>query len=187
MDFEQEPNYEYLRNLFKNVMKNFNYTYDFRYDWMKSQNENIQINISPRNNIITHNNIVNIITQSGNNNVKNPIINNEINTNGNTNNNISTNKKVVNLNDINKNVFINNVTVKNNFTNSNALNTKTSIAKHFKAGTDNKNVGFNYNYKINQLKGSNGFNNVNNELIPKSNKNVSLQTLYKFILIFYYF
>jgi hypothetical protein len=35
LDFEQEPDYEYLRGLFKQVMTKYNFVYDFEYDWSK--------------------------------------------------------------------------------------------------------------------------------------------------------
>ena len=33
LQFTQEPDYNYLKNLFKSVMKKFDYIYDFKYDW----------------------------------------------------------------------------------------------------------------------------------------------------------
>ena len=35
LDFEQEPDYEYLKGLFRQIMKKFNYEEDFDYDWSK--------------------------------------------------------------------------------------------------------------------------------------------------------
>jgi len=35
LDFEQEPDYEYLRGLFRQVMTKFNLVQDFEYDWSK--------------------------------------------------------------------------------------------------------------------------------------------------------
>jgi hypothetical protein len=35
LDFEQEPDYEYLRGLFKQVMTKYNFVNDFDYDWSK--------------------------------------------------------------------------------------------------------------------------------------------------------
>lgn len=33
--FEQEPDYEYLRGLFQQVMNRYNYTYDKEFEWLK--------------------------------------------------------------------------------------------------------------------------------------------------------
>jgi len=38
--FEQEPDYEYLRGLFKTVMSNNGLTHDSEYDWIKSKKKN---------------------------------------------------------------------------------------------------------------------------------------------------
>ena len=35
--FEQEPDYEYLRNLFRTVMNMNGYTHDFEFDWNKGK------------------------------------------------------------------------------------------------------------------------------------------------------
>lgn len=34
MEFEGEPDYNYLRNLFKNLMERNNYVYDLEFDWI---------------------------------------------------------------------------------------------------------------------------------------------------------
>jgi len=33
--FEQDPDYEYLRGLFKKIMSDNNYEYDYDFDWLK--------------------------------------------------------------------------------------------------------------------------------------------------------
>lgn len=33
LDFEQEPDYEYLRKLFRDLMGTHRYSYDYEYDW----------------------------------------------------------------------------------------------------------------------------------------------------------
>lgn len=38
LEFVQEPDYNYLKNLFKSVMKKFNYIYDFKFDWTNEYN-----------------------------------------------------------------------------------------------------------------------------------------------------
>ena len=34
LGFEQDPDYEYLRSLFKSIMNKSNFIYDFEFDWM---------------------------------------------------------------------------------------------------------------------------------------------------------
>jgi hypothetical protein len=46
MGFEQDPDYEYLRGLFRKVMEDKSYKYDYIYDWIKKGNINVEsINI----------------------------------------------------------------------------------------------------------------------------------------------
>lgn len=42
LEFEQDPDYNYLRSLFKNVMEKNSYSYDYEFDWIKKLNLNKQ-------------------------------------------------------------------------------------------------------------------------------------------------
>lgn len=33
LQFEEKPDYNYLRSLFKSIFEKFNFEYDFKYDW----------------------------------------------------------------------------------------------------------------------------------------------------------
>lgn len=63
--FDQQPNYDYLRKLFRNVMKKYNYQYDWNFDWVEKQNttnnhtQNISNSIQQQHNN-NQNNIQNI-------------------------------------------------------------------------------------------------------------------------------
>lgn len=35
----QDPDYNYMKNLFRNLMKKHDYIYDFNFDWTRSQND----------------------------------------------------------------------------------------------------------------------------------------------------
>jgi hypothetical protein len=68
MGFEQEPDYNYLRGLFKNIMNDRGYTFDYKYDWVKKSNssviktENLKDNLTVKkesNSNIKENNYVN--------------------------------------------------------------------------------------------------------------------------------
>lgn len=39
LNYESDPDYEYLRNLFKNVLKNLNFNYDYCYDWVEGKRQ----------------------------------------------------------------------------------------------------------------------------------------------------
>lgn len=41
LQFEDKPDYNYIRSLFKSILDKFNYEYDFIYDWylLKKQND----------------------------------------------------------------------------------------------------------------------------------------------------
>merc|ERR1712032_613147 len=40
LEFEQTPDYEYLKNLFKNLMEKNNYVYDLEFDWISQAKKN---------------------------------------------------------------------------------------------------------------------------------------------------
>ncbi len=44
MQFEDKPDYNYIRSLFKSVFDKFDYQYDFVYDWylLKKQNDIVE-------------------------------------------------------------------------------------------------------------------------------------------------
>merc|ERR1712032_1517391 len=43
LEFEQTPDYEYLKNLFKNLMEKNNYVYDLEFDWISSEKKKEEI------------------------------------------------------------------------------------------------------------------------------------------------
>ena len=95
LEFEEEPDYDYLRNLLKQVMKDKNYVMDYVYDWVediKSRGENRTTTAE----IITANqsNFSNIVNEKKNNN--NKVVEN--------NNNIDNKKKKEN-DDVNNNII----------------------------------------------------------------------------------
>ena len=86
LEFEQEPNYEYTRGLFRAVMAKYNYQYDNQYDWVKPSkkekedtgkaipfNKNLK-NSSNQNNFINTNN--NLSPNAANNHLNTNINNN---------------------------------------------------------------------------------------------------------------
>lgn len=142
-------------------------------------NSNNNLNININNNINIHNNI-NLNTQQN----VNTLV--KVNSIGNLNNKSGNLAKKGGLPNSKHTINTNaNQMSYNNYNMNNPLNTKTS-ASAIKLGkyspfdpninsTTNQKSGFNYAYNLNQLKGSNGFiNNNHNEVVPKSNKNASL-------------
>ncbi len=55
--YEQDPDYEYLRGLFKNVLITYKLENDNKYDWMKSHEKNYNSSFSTLhpNNIVLNN------------------------------------------------------------------------------------------------------------------------------------
>ena len=70
LQFEEKPDYNYIRALFKNIFEKYNYIHDFKYDWtlIKKANENEEKHESTK------------ITNDGNNAITDTT-NNNINTN----------------------------------------------------------------------------------------------------------
>jgi hypothetical protein len=108
LEFEQEPNYEYTRGLFRNVMTKYNYQYDYQYDWVKPQkkedssikgismshNKNIRNSLNQNNFINTNNNL----SPNNMNNINHPLNTNmNMNTNTNINNNININLNTISI------------------------------------------------------------------------------------------
>lgn len=44
--YEQDPDYEYLRGLFKTVMSNFKLDYDYKFDWVKTTDKHFNSSYS---------------------------------------------------------------------------------------------------------------------------------------------
>lgn len=56
MNYEQDPDYDFLRGLFKTIMTNFRLDNDFKFDWIKTydKNYNSSATLHP-NNIVLNN------------------------------------------------------------------------------------------------------------------------------------
>lgn len=206
MEFEQEPNYEYTRGLFRNVMNKLNYQYDNQYDWVKpvkkddsskgtlySKNRK---NSSKKNNFLTTNNNLspnnaNVIIPT------NANINNNININLNTISNYNNNNTIQHTNSIGKfninndsnniNIFLNNVSSTKNSNHNFISKSNSKIPKTLTLDPQQKFTGYNYNYNypINNVSAQrNSINNLGStklnylEIGPKSNKNESFPSLY---------
>ena len=61
LEYEQDPDYNYLRNLFLSVLKNYNWEFDYYYDWDQVGLTNSEIKAKEKNdiNIMNNNNILN--------------------------------------------------------------------------------------------------------------------------------
>ena len=153
LEFEEEPDYDYLRNLLKQVMKDKNYVMDYVYDWVedtKSRGENRTTTAE----IITANqsNFSNIVNEKKNNN--NKVVEN--------NNNIDNKKKKEN-DDVNNNI------IKKKKSIDKKNNKKEEEEKNFEINNDkNKNNNNNDNNIINNNKDINN-NNNNKYLLTDSN------------------
>ena len=56
LSFEQEPNYNYLKNLIYNVMNKYEYSFDYLYDWgLKKRKSDLNKNININKGIINNN------------------------------------------------------------------------------------------------------------------------------------
>ena len=61
LEYEQDPDYNYLRNLFLSVLKNYNWEFDYYYDWDQVGLTNSEVKAKEKNdiNIMNNNNILN--------------------------------------------------------------------------------------------------------------------------------
>ena len=61
LEYEQDPDYNYLRNLFLSVLKNYNWEFDYYYDWDQVGLTNSEVKAKEQNdiNIMNNNNILN--------------------------------------------------------------------------------------------------------------------------------
>ena len=61
LEYEQDPDYNYLRNLFLSVLKNYNWEFDYYYDWDQVGLTNSEIKAKEKNDIhiMNNNNILN--------------------------------------------------------------------------------------------------------------------------------
>lgn len=204
LEFEQEPNYEYTRGLFRTVMSKFNYQYDNLYDWVKPQKkeENVKTNsnnkhhknLSNQNNFMNTNN--NMSPNNANNNI-NTNINNNININLNTISNYNNINTIQNTNSMGKlninndsnniNIFLNNVSSTKNSNQNFISKSNSKIPKSITLDAQQKFTGYkyNYNYPINNHSSAqkNSINNLGStklnyiDIGPKTNKNESFPSL----------
>ena len=165
LEFEQEPNYEYTRGLFRAVMSKFNYQYDNQYDWVKPSkkedsssksipsNKNFK-NSSNQNNYLNSNN--NVIPSNGNINTNiNNNINNNININLNTISNYNNINTIQNTNSMGKlninnesnniNIFLNNVSSTKNSNQNFISKSNSKIPKSITMDSQQKFTGYIYN------------------------------------------
>ena len=131
LEFEEEPDYDYLRNLLKQVMKDKNYEMDYIYDWVEDK-KSIGENRTTTAEIITANqsNFSNIINEKKN--------------------NINNNKNIVE----NNNNIDNKKKKENDDVNNNIIKKKESIDKK-----NNKKEEEEKNFEINNDKNKNNINN----------------------------
>ena len=191
LEFEEEPDYDYLRNLLKQVMKDKNYEMDYIYDWVEDK-KSIGENRTTTAEIITANqsNFSNIINEKKNNNKNivennNNIDNKKKKENDDVNNNIIKKKKSIDKknnkkeeeeknfeinNDKNKNNINNNVITNNNskylLTDSNVLynkNEEINLSKEKIQNNNNNAINLKNNFTPNStLKLKSNINNTNN-------------------------
>jgi len=45
LEFESDPDYKYLKRLFRSLQQKLNYTNDFKYDWFLDENERKEIKL----------------------------------------------------------------------------------------------------------------------------------------------
>jgi len=207
LEFEQEPNYEYTRGLFRAVMAKYNYQYDYQYDWVKPQkkedssskglshNKNIKNSLNQNNFLNTNNNL-------SPNNANNPVntntnINNNININLNTISNYNNINTIQNTNSMGKlninnesnniNIFLNNVSSTKNSNQNFISKSNSKIPKSITMDPQQKFTGYkyNYNYPINNHSSAqrSSINNLASTKLnyidvgPKTNKNESFPSL----------
>ena len=177
LEFEEEPDYDYLRNLLKQVMKDKNYEMDYIYDWVEDK-KIIGENRTTTAEIITANqsNFSNIINEKKNNNKNivennNNIDNKKKKENDDVNNNIIKKKKSIDKKnnkkeEEEKNFEINNDKNKNNINNNVITNNKDN--NNSKYLLTDSNVLYNKNEEINLSK-EKIQNNNNNAINLKNN------------------
>ena len=177
LEFEEEPDYDYLRNLLKQVMKDKNYEMDYIYDWVEDK-KSIGENRTTTAEIITANqsNFSNIINEKKNNNKNivennNNIDNKKKKENDDVNNNIIKKKKSIDKKnnkkeEEEKNFEINNDKNKNNINNNVITNNKDN--NNSKYLLTDSNVLYNKNEEINLSK-EKIQNNNNNAINLKNN------------------
>jgi len=185
LDFQQEPNYEYLRSLFKSIMNKNNYSYDFLFDWTKTSKKEDKLSMSNKS-------IKLMQSQNSNGNLVNKNINlntisnyNNLNTIQYTN---SLGKLNLNVNNDNTNInmFLNNVSSAKNSQQNFLSKSNSKIPRPINFETTAKFSGsnYNYNYPINNFNFQRGsINNLSSskinfmEIGPKTNKNDAFPSL----------
>ena len=73
LEFEEEPNYDYLRNLLKKVMKDNNLEMDYVYDWVEENKNNNEYRITTGEIITTNQTNLSIALKDKKNNDNNNI------------------------------------------------------------------------------------------------------------------
>ena len=139
LEFEEEPNYDYLRNLLKKVMKDNNLEMDYVYDWVEEKKNNNDNRITTAEIITTNQTNLSIALKDKKNNDNNNIdVDNNINTidNNNKEENEDDNKNTKdvknnvdkkNKKEEEKNVEINNNKINNDNDNNKYLLTDSNI------------------------------------------------------------
>jgi len=51
LGFEEDPNYDYLRGLFKKIMETYVFPFDYQFDWTKSGDNRLRKNSSNNVNV----------------------------------------------------------------------------------------------------------------------------------------
>jgi len=160
LNFDEDPDYRYIRSLFQAIMKANNYQYDYQYDWLQKSNNNKtnqeensnkeSLNIIDSNKKIPQNNI---ITSTQN----NFIATNNINLNNQNNNLININSTIGNNNNLNMNKNSSkkvNTRMSINNSNANIINSSSNLNLNFNIANNNNTIAVNFN-------NSNGLNKVN--------------------------
>ena len=158
LEFEEEPNYDYLRNLLKKVMKDNNLEMDYVYDWVEEKKNNNDNRITTAEIITTNQTNLSIALKDKKNNDNNNIdVDNNINTidNNNKEENEDDNKNTKdvknNVDKKNKKEEEKNVEINNNKINNDNDNNKYLL-------TDS-NILYNKNEEINLSKEKKNINN----------------------------
>ena len=184
LEFEQEPNYEYLRGLFRSVMVKNDYKNDLQFDWIKPIIKDDKISINSKLTKINQNqgSISNLVNNVNLNTISNC---NNMNTIHNSN---SLGKINLNLNNDanNINIYTNNVSTTKNSNQYFVYKSNSKIQKTATIETNAKFTGFNYNYNypINNISAQRAsINNLSSsklnfiDIAPKTNKNEAFPTL----------
>jgi len=185
LEFEKEPNYEYLRGLFRSVMAKNNNGNELQFDWIKSVKKDDKIMMSNKSTKINLNQAIN--TNLLNNINLNTASNyNNINTIQNTNSlgkiNLNVNNDAYNS----INIYANNVETSKNSNQNFISKSNSKINKAVTIETNPKFTGFNYNYNypINNISSQRAtINNLSSsklnfmDIAPKTNKHEAFPTL----------